>query len=430
MLAAHTAPRRTIWSWWSWDLASTSLNSVMISFVFSVYVTGTVAANPTRGQDTWANAQTIAGILLALLAPLMGAWADRVRNRRRMLSVTTVLVIATMSLCWFVRPHDQYLLLGVTLLSLASILQDIAAVFYNGMLLQISTASNIGRISSIGWGFGYFGGVFCLIAVLFGFVLNGGLLGLPTAERVNIRAIALFSGAFMLVFSLPVMIWGPAAEKRSDPHRFNAAIAYRDIAVRVARMWRHERSLLHFLVASAIYRDGLTAVFSFGGVIAASSFGFTSEQVIYFGLAANVVALAGTWSLSGLDDRIGPWLVIIGSLGVMIVAGFVVIAWHTTLAFWICGLLISSLVGIVQSASRTLLARIVPAGEENETFGLYATVGRVASFIAPAFIGIFTQVLGVRWGILGIVVTLLVGLVVFMFLRIESVTHHWVRQAS
>lgn len=415
--------RRETWSWWSWDFGASALNSVMISFVFSVYVTGTVAGDHARGQTTWADAQTLTGFALMLLAPLMGAWADRALNRRRMLSIATLLVIACVACSWFVRPSPDYLLLGVGLLAAAAVIQEIAGVFYNGMLLQISHDKNIGRVSAIGWGAGYFGGVFCLVAVLFGFVLNGGLLGLPRGDLVNIRAVALFAAAFMLLFCLPVMLWGPNRSEVRQRERFNALAAYGDIGRRLRRMWGDERGLLHFLVASAVFRDGLVAVFSFGGVIAAASYGFSQTEVIYFGLAANVIALLGTWGLASLDDKLGPRWVIITSLVVMIVAGVAVVVVHTKLSFWICGMIISSQVGLVQSASRTLLARLAPVGEENETFGLYATTGRVASFIAPALVGVFTRLLGVEWGIVGIIATLALGLVLFVPLRVAGITH-------
>lgn len=416
-------PRRERWSWWSWDFGATALNSVMISFVFSVYVTGTVAPDATTGQQTWSDAQTLTGIVLALVAPVMGAWADRARSRRAMLSVATVLMVLLIAGGWFVKPHPDYLLLGVALLAVAAIVQEIGGVFYNGMLLQISNEKNIGRVSAIGWGSGYLGGVLCLVIVLFGFVLNGGFLHLPSEELVNVRAVALFSAAFMAVFCFPIMIWGPNRHPAGQRQRFDVRAAYRDIGRRIARMWRDERGLLHFMIASAVFRDGLTAVFSFGGVIAAASYGFDRTGVIMFGLAANVIALVGTWALSGLDDRIGPKRVIVGALTVMIAAGLVLIVVHSTLAFWICGLVISSQVGLVQSASRTLLARLAPAGEENETFGLYATTGRVASFIAPALVGLFTRLLGVDWGILGIVATLALGLAIVAPLRIAGITH-------
>jgi len=415
--------RRQVWSWWSWDFGSTALNSVMISFVFSVYVTKGVSGNETAGQALMGGVQTVTGIILALLAPLMGAWADRTSNRRGMLSVATLAMVALIGASWFVKPYPSYLLLGVTLLAVAAVVQEIAGVFYNGMLLQISTEKNIGRLSAIGWGAGYLGGVLCLVLVLFGFVLNGGFLHIPTDESANIRAVALFAAAFMLIFDLPLMLWGPNGTPARGAERFNVGAAYRDIGRRLARMWRDERGLLHFLVASAVFRDGLVAVFTFGGIIAANSYGFTQTEVIYFGLAANVIALLGTWGLSGLDDKLGPRWVVIFALLVMIAAGLGILAVQTKLAFWICGLVISSQVGLVQSASRTLLARICPPGEENETFGLYATTGRVASAIAPALVTLFTLALGVQWGILGIVATLALGLAIFWPLRIAGVTH-------
>lgn len=414
--------RRELWSWWSWDFGATALNSVMISFVFSVYVTGTVAGDHARGQTAWADAQTVSGIILALLAPMMGAWADRTNKRRLMLGAATVLMIVAVAGGWFVKPASEYLLLGVLLLTIAAVVQEIAGVFYNGMLLRISSRDNIGRVSAIGWGAGYFGGVLCLIVVLFGFVLNGGLFGVPRDELANVRAVALFCAVWMALFCLPLVLWGPRDAAPRERQRFNVVAAYRDIGRRLSRMWRDERPLLHFLIASAVFRDGLVAVFSFGGVIAASAYGFSPTEVIYFGLAANAVAMLGAWLMSGLDDRIGPRRVIIGSLLVIVAAGIGVIAVHTTLAFWVCGLIISSQVGTVQSASRTLLARLAPQGEENETFGLYATTGRVASFIAPALVGLFTRLFGVEWGIVGIVVTLALGLALFFPLRVPGIT--------
>lgn len=420
--ADNRTRRREKWSWWSWDFGATALNSVMISFVFSVYVTTGVSGDETLGQSAMSLAQTVTGLCLLALAPLMGAWADRAQSRRRMLTTATLIMVALIASCWFVAPHPSYLWLGVWLLAIAAVVQEIAGVFYNGMLLQISTKRTIGRVSAIGWGFGYFGGVLCLFLVLLLFVLNGGVLGIPTAEAMNYRAVALFAALFMLVFTAPLMFFGPDNRVSGAP-RLNVPDTYREIGRRIARMWRDERGLLHFLIASAVYRDGLTAVFTFGGIIAASSYGFSQTQVIVFGLAANVIALAGTWGLSRLDDRLGPRWVIVFSLTVMIVAGVVLVAVSTQLAFWICGLTISSQVGLVQSASRTLLGRICPPGEENETFGLYATTGRAAAAIAPAMVGLFTVALGVKWGILGIIATLALGLLLFLPLRIAGVTH-------
>lgn len=428
---ARVAPRRTIWSWISWDFGSNAFNTVMWSFVFSVYVTsGLVAPSKEVGQQVRANMQMLSGFLLAVLAPAVGAWADRVTNRRLLLSISTIVVVAAIAACWFVRPGHSlfYVVLGTGLLAFASLVQEIAGVFYNSMLLDISTPRTIGRISGFGLGAGYFGGVLCLAIVLFGFVQGGphgtGLLGLPGADSVNIRAIALFSAGFLLLASIPVMIWGPSPRHAPrDLGRFNLVDAYREIFGRIRRMWREERALLHFLLASAVYRDGLAAVFAFAGTIAAHEYGFTPAEVVVFGLAANLIAALGTWVLGLVDDALGPRAVIMGCLVTMITAGLVIVVAHDKLVFWVGGMVISSMVGAVQSSSRTLLTRVIPEGEENSTFGLYATVGRAVSFIAPSLVAIITAVAGARYGLLGVVLTLLMGLALFVPLRIGGAAH-------
>ncbi|WP_226920674.1 MFS transporter [Georgenia subflava] len=423
-LPPEPAPRRTIAAWSLWDLGSNAFNTVILSFVFSVYVTGTVAADPENGQQVYSNAQTVAGILVALLAPLMGAWADRVRNRRLLLTIATLGVVASMAAMWFVKPENSYLLLGVTLIALASVIAEIAGVFYNGMLLQISSPTTVGRISGTAWALGYVGGVVALVIALFGFILDGGMLGVPTEDAQNARAVALLCAGWFLVFSIPVMVWGPREVPDTARVRepFRPLQAYRDIIARVVRMWRTERHLLHFLLSSAVYRDGLGAVFAFAGVIAATSYGMDTVDVAVFGIAANVIAAIGTWVFGKVDDRVGPRPVIVGALTAMIVFGLIIVAFDSTAVFWVFGMGIAALVGAVQSASRTLLTRMMPADEANETFGLYATAGRAVSFISPALIAIFTAVAGARMGMLGIVLTLALGLLAFWPLRVPGLT--------
>jgi len=420
--------RRAIVSWCLWDFGSNAYNTVILSFVFSVYVTSTAAPTPERGQEIFSLLQTIAGITVAVLAPMLGAWGDQVRKRRLMLTVATVLVVVCMALLWFVLPYEPgrgefYIFLGAALIAGANVFQQVAEIFYNAMLIDISNPRTIGRISGVAWGMGYFAGVLCLILALFGFVLDGGMFGLPTGEAENIRAIALVMAGWLLLWSIPVMIFGPEAAPREHTPRFNVFRAYRDIVRRIIGMWHSGRGLLHFLVASAVYRDGLAAVFAFAGVIATSSYGFAPEEVIYFGLAANFLAAVGAWVFGMVDDRFGPRPVILISLITMVVLGVVLVSTPSKVWFWGCGLGIASLVGAVQSSSRTLLARITPIGQENETFGLYATIGRAASFIAPFLLFVFTALFGARFGLLGIVLTLAMGLALFLPLRIAGVTH-------
>ncbi len=198
---------------------------------------------------------------------------------------------------------------------------------------------------------------------------------------------------------------------------------------RIKAIYRTSPHTIYFLLASAVFRDGLAAVFTFGGIIAAGTFGFELKDVIFFAIFGNVVAAVGAVLGGFLDDRIGPKAVIIGSLVGLLAAGTVILVlgngnhsffgmdWAGTTTFWIFGLFLCLFVGPAQSSSRAYLARLAPHGESGELFGLYATTGRAVSFLAPA---LFTLCIAVaaplvepgeaqRWGILGIMVVLLAG---------------------
>ena len=181
--------------------------------------------------------------------------------------------------------------------------------------------------------------------------------------------------------------------------------------------------LLWFLLAAAVFRDGLAGVFTYGGIIAQNTFGFSSGDVIIFAIVANIVAGIATIWAGRLDDRFGPRNVIMASLIILVVAGLLVFFLHSagTVAFWVLGLLLSACVGPAQSAARSFLARLIPEGQEGEIFGLYATTGRAVSFMAPAMYGIFiylgTRIVGPGanyWGILGIVAVLATGLLLML----------------
>lgn len=414
--------KRTVAAWAIWDWAGQPFNTVMLTFVFGPYVAGAVAADAETGQATISGAQTIAGIIVALLAPMVGVWADRVRDRRLVLWVSNLVIIAAVAACWFVEPEQRFLVLGAALLALASVVQDIGSVFYYGMLPGLTTKQTIGRLSGIGWGLGYLSGVICLLVVVFGFVGEDNLLGLSTDDGINFRAIALFCAAWMLLFSIPMLLWGPVAHPPAHTGRFNPITAYVEVGRQIVGLWRNARSTLQFLVASAVYRDGLAAVFTLAGVLATTAYGFSADEVIYFGLAANVIAGIGAAALGPIDDHLGPKPLIVGALVIMIVAGTVIVLVPDKSVFWVGGLVISSLVGAVQSASRSLLGRVAPPEHVNAIFGLYQTIGRAASFIAPGLIWIFTVTMGVRMGILGILVTLALGLALVLLVRIPGVT--------
>ncbi len=420
---ARGAPRKQIVAWALWDWGSASFNAVVTTFVFTVYLTNTDAfggADFVSSQLGWVLG--LAGLLVAILAPVTGQRSDGSGRRRFWLAVNTGVIVACTAGLYFVYPQPELLWLGLALLAVGTIFFEFAGINYNAMLLQVSTPTTIGRVSGFGWAMGYFGGIVLLLILYFGLISpDVGLFGVTSENGQSVRVSMLLAAAWFGLFALPALLMVPEVKRtRAKGVRVGLGASYRRLFHEIATLWRTDRNTVKFLIASAVFRDGLTGVFTFGGVLAAGTFGFSSGEVIIFAIAANVVAGLSTVLVGLLDDRLGAKRVIIGALIGLVVAGiltFVLSAGGQTI-FWIFGLLLCLFVGPAQSASRSFLARVIPAGQEGEVFGLYATTGRAATFLAPTMWAIFIALFGSQvFGILGITLVLLIGLALMLLVR-------------
>ncbi|PZR52756.1 MFS transporter [Xylanimonas oleitrophica] len=428
-------PGRHVLAWSAWDWGSAAFNAVVTTFVFTTWLSssafveaGEIEADVVARNTAWIGwALAAAGLVIALLAPALGALADSRGRRKPWLAANTAGVVAAMVAMFWVQPVPGSLadavILGAVLLAVGNVFFELASVAYNALLLQISTPRTIGRVSGIGWGAGYVGGIVLLLVLFVGFIdPEVGWFGVTGEDGMNIRVSVLVSALWFGLFALPVLLMVPDAPAKTGGG-VSFLGAYRKLFADVAYLWRTQRSTLWYLVASAVYRDGLAGVFTFGGILAVAVFGFTSSEVIVFAIAANVVAGLSTIAGGWLDDRIGPRRVVIAALVGLLVAGLAVFFLHDRgqTVFWIFGLALSAFVGPAQSASRGLLARLAAPGHETEAFGLYATTGRAASFLAQAAYSVFVVALGAAyWGILGILLVIAVGLVLLLLVRFPA----------
>lgn len=414
--APAAVPKRIVLAWGLWDWGSASFNAVVTTFVFTVYLTtaeGFGGETVVSAQLGWALAG--AGLLIALLAPVTGQRSDSSGRRKFWLGVNTYIVVAITAALFFVQPEQNYLWLGLLLVAAGNVFFEFAGVNYNAMLAQISTPKTLGRVSGFGWGMGYIGGIVLLLVVYFGFISpDVGLFGVTGDDGMDVRVSMLIAAAWFGIFALPVLLAVPeytGVGARREKVGFFAS--YGRLAGDIRHLWRDSRTTVYFLFASAVFRDGLAGVFTFGGVLAAGSFGFSPGEVIIFAIVANVVAGISTITVGLLDDKVGPKPVIIVALIGIVIAGFAVFFLHDggQTVFWIFGLALCLFVGPAQSASRSYLARVIPAGREGEVFGLYATTGRAVSFLAPTAFAICVTIGGAQyWGILGIIIVVLIGL--------------------
>ncbi len=405
----------TAWSLWDWGGAA--FNAVMTTFIFTaLYLTGDDFGGADHATAVLAMTLSVSGFAIALLAPVAGQRTDHSGRRKLWLGINTVIVAALTGACFFVQPHESYLLLGCMLIAAGHVFFEIAGVNYNAMLLQISTKHTIGKISGFGWAAGYLGGIVALLLVYFGLIKpDVGVFGITSADGMTYRAVAVFSAVWILAFSIPVLLAIP--ESKPDPAmpRVGFFQSYRELFRTIAHLGRTQRHTLYFLLSSAIFRDGLAAIFTFGAVLAVGSFGFKTGDVLIFAIAGNVVAAVGALSAGYFDDKFGPKAVIVTSLCGLLLSSGALLFLDGKTAFWVFGLILTLFVGPAQSSARTFMGRLAPEGQEGELFGLYATTGRAVSFLAPQLFGLCILIFGAqRWGIIGILVVLLLGLLLLL----------------
>jgi UMF1 family MFS transporter len=415
-------------SWAMWDWASQAFPTVVTSFIFGRYITSEFFAPDgmtveEAGQYTgfWLGISgIIAGVIIALIAPIVGRRADTSGRKKLWLMINTWLFAGTIGLMFFVAPEHDYFFFGLTLLAVGGIFFEFATVNYNSMLSEVARPKERGKISQFGWGLGYIGGIILLVMALWIIQFGGAeMLGIPDSDALSVRVVMIISMFWVLLFSIPLMINVPEAKPIPGAEKEGFFAAYGNLFRSLVKMGKENPNLLKFLIASAVYRDGLNGVFAYGAVLGGIAFGLSLTEIILFGIAANIVAGIGAFIGSFFEDRVGSRLVVFISLAGVILGGLgvFVFASYGTIAFFGFGLFLCTFVGPAQAASRTMMSRLSADDKQGEAFGLYATTGRAVSFLAPAawtlFVGLFSPI----WGIIGLMLILIIGYLLLLSVK-------------
>ena len=441
-----------LFGWVMFDWASQPFYTLVVTFLFAPYFVNGFMADPARGASLWAYATGIAELIAAVLAPVLGAIADAGQPRKPWIAGFSLLLVVGMCGLWLAAPGRTDLApLVLIAFGLAIIGAELATVFNNAMMTSLVSGRKLGTLSGMGWATGYVGGLVSLVLVA-GFLVadpstGKTLLGfqplvpVDPATREGDRLVGPFSALWYLVFVLPLFLYTP--DVRATPLNARPVSASLGQLVRsVKELVRDHGQVALFLLARMLYADGLGAVFAFGGIYAATVFGWGATELGLFGI---VLTLAGTIgaALGGpLDDAKGSKTVIIFTLMLFILAAigvlsvdrdsvlFVVpvegkVAGHAPLSsageqvYLIFAIVIGLASGPIQASSRTLLARMCPPGKITEFFGFFSFSGKITAFAAPLLIGVVTQVSGSqRLGIASSLVFLLAGLL--LMLRVKA----------
>lgn len=411
---AVALPRRSATvAWCLYDWANSAYPTVIATFVFAAYFTRGIAPDEIAGTTAWGNAMGISGLLIALLAPVLGAVADQTGRRKPWLGGLTLACIAGSALLWYAAPDAEWMLYALVLVALSNAAFELGTAFYNAMLPEVAPPSRMGRVSGLAWGLGYAGGLACLVIALKVFVqADPPPFGLDPDQAEPVRATVLLVAVWYALFAWPLFVFVP------DRPRAAAGVGTATIVRRALReLWATLKALRsygpvpRFLLARMIYIDGLNTLFAFGGIYAAGTFGMSFAEIIVFGIAMNVAAGLGAALFGWADDSMGPKRTItIGLVGVIVFGAAILIVRDVAL-FWPLALAMGLFFGPVQASSRSLMARLAPPEVRNELFGLYAVSGKVTAFAGPLAVGWATALAdSQRIGMATILVFLAVGL--------------------
>ncbi len=419
---------RSIFSWCLYDWANSAFGTVIITFVYGVYFARSVVGDETLGSSYWSYAISISGLMIAVLAPIMGSIADRYGARKKWLAAMTGLCVALTSLLFFGEPESAAfeIIALLAVVVLANTALELCIVFYNSMLPALAPRGMIGRVSGWAWGLGYFGGLFCLASVLLGLVGMGDfapVFGITEENALNVRASALLTAAWFALFSLPLFLFTQSEGRTGLSVRRSIGEGLSNLA-QTLKTVRRRKNFMLFLISSALYRDGLATVFAMGGLYAADVYDMDFQEILIFAIALNVSAGLGAFGFSFMDDKAGSKkTVVIGILGLIVTGVLILLAPNKTL-FMVCAVILGIFVGPVQAASRTFAGRLSAEKDVAQTYGLYAFTGKSIAFLGPLAYGAATQVFGFQQaGMITILLFWIAGLLLLLKVR-EVPSHH------
>jgi len=444
--------QQRIWGWYFFDWAAQPYSTLLLTFVFSPYFASVAVqhylasgldkdAADAAATAYWAGGQTVFGIIIAVLAPILGAIADGRGRRMPWIWLFSVFYVLGSSMLWYLTPLEPDLFMAVFWFGIGLIGMEFATIFTNSLMPDLTDDADMGKLSGSGSAWGYLGGIVALILMLLLFNENGDtgktligiapLFGLDAALREGTRFVGPFTAIWFVIFMVPFFLWVREPKGAGTGLSIRASLA--DLW-RLILSLRERQSLGAHLLSSMFYRDALNALYAMGGIYAVSILGWNITQLGIFGIIAAISASVFTWAGGRMDSARGPKPVIKVSVVTLIVVCLVVAGMSREnffglamdpnssmpdIVFYICGCAIGAAGGTLQAASRTMMVFHTTPERATEAFGLYALSGKATTFLGTAGVTIVTALSGsARIGIaVPLIVLFVAGMVLLRWVK-------------
>lgn len=399
--------KRTVWSWALYDWANSAFATTVMAGLFPVffkeYWYPGDSVNESTFQLGWAN--SIAGLFVALMAPALGAIADRGSAKKKFLFTFAYLgIVSTFSL-FFVAEGANFLALGVFVFAVIGF--SGSNIFYDSLIVSVSDDETVDKTSAFGFSLGYLGGG-VLFAGNVAAVTYWERLGLPS-QSVAVQYSFVSVAIWWALFSIPIFLF--VKEPRIEGREFSARMVkagFKQLA-ETFREIRKYKVVGLFILAYWFYIDGVHTVIRMA-VDFGQSLGFPSESLIIALLITQFVGFPATLVFGALGKRIGAKTGIYIGIGVytcVCIGGYFM---QEEIHFYILAVTIGLVQGAVQSLSRSLYSRIIPRDKAAEFFGFYNMMGKFAAVLGPVLMGTVSYATGsARLSIVSLVILFGIG---------------------
>jgi len=394
-----------------YDFANSAFTTIIITFIFSTYFAKQIAPNPVLGQSYWGWAIGITGLLVALIGPLIGSFADKKNCTEFFIKLFTIICIILTSFLWFSKPSEKYLLYTLIIVALANFFYELSLIFYNSILKRISNYNNLGKSSGFSFALGYIGGILILIVCIKIFIDNDVLpFGLSKENSENIRATSIVVALWYLFFSIPFLFSLKKKIKNKIKKSSNNIKKIKNL------FWdKGLNNLGKFLIARMLYADGLNAIIIMGGIFAVGVFNLEIKDLLVLSVLMNITAFIGAIIGGYANDKFSSKSVIIFSLLGLIFSSAIILFIKTKIFFLIFASINGLFIGPIQSASRVFITKSIDKNNQASGFGLFALSGKLTSFIGPLLVSTLTYISNSqRIGFSAAIILLLIGLLVLL----------------
>ncbi len=429
--AISPVKKREIFGWAMYDFANSAYTTVVISIVYSAFFVNYLVPEGSEWKDIyWSIAMNISTILAMFLAPIAGIICDFTGRKKSFLWALTLFCSIFTACLYFVQPGQIWL--GISIIVVSNTAWMLGEVFCAAFLTDIANKKNMARISGIGWGIGYLGGLVSLLVVLMGIVTANKATDLELYVSQHQWAMV-FTGVFFFVAALPTFFFvnerskaEPGFESIHWPTLFKASLK------RLSETWQIVKQLpilFQFFIVFTIYMAGMAIIIKFFGIYIDAELNVSQQDKQTIFLALQISALLGALSFGFLEAWVGAKMTIFytilwwcaGILGIYFLQELSALTGMEPEKFFtILALIAGAGIGATQSASRTVVGLLSPKKYAAQLFGFWGMFFRLSIILGGTCYALVADSLGRQQGLLVILAFFVVGGIALLFVPLQK----------